>query len=53
MKCATCGYPLEPGNRTAECAECIVARLEREGEAISEQVELDAEERYEGIEDES
>lgn len=51
MKCATCGYRLETGNKGPECAECVVARLEREGDAISAQVELDAEERYARAED--
>ncbi len=52
-KCATCGYPLEEGSKGPECVECVVARFEREGEEISEQAELAAEERYarEGSED--
>ncbi len=42
-KCLTCGYEAEQGN---ECVSCHVSRLEREGNEIAEQFDLDAEERY-------
>lgn len=45
MRCVTCGYPITDG-KGPECAECFVARLEREGEEISAQAEEAAEERY-------